>query len=44
MQDILKRRMQEFQSRIRDLKIDLALLTDEDSIAYLAGFWGYLGI
>lgn len=32
------------QSRMQDLGIDRAVFTDESSIAYLAGFWGYLGI
>lgn len=32
------------QARMRDLKIERAVFTDESSIAYLAGFWGYLGI
>ena len=29
---------------MRELGIDRAVFTDESSIAYLAGFWGYLGI
>jgi Xaa-Pro aminopeptidase len=33
-----------FQSRLRDAGIDLAILSDESSIAYLAGFWGYLSV
>jgi len=32
------------QARLRDLGIRRAVFTDESSIAYLAGFWGYLGI
>jgi Xaa-Pro aminopeptidase len=32
------------QSRMRDMGITHALFTSESSIAYLAGFWGYLGI
>ena len=32
------------QARLRDLGIDHAVFTSESSIAYLAGFWGYLGI
>lgn len=32
------------QERMRDLGIAKAIFTDESSIAYLAGFWGYLGI
>jgi len=34
----------EFQSRLNDSAIDVALITDESSIAYLAGFWGYLSV
>lgn len=44
MHEIMKRRVLDFQARIRDQNVVLALLTDEDSIAYLAGFWGYLGV
>jgi Xaa-Pro aminopeptidase len=29
---------------LRDAGIDLAILSDESSIAYLAGFWGYLSV
>ncbi|SIQ73479.1 Xaa-Pro aminopeptidase [Paracoccus thiocyanatus] len=32
------------QSRMKELGIRQAVFTDESSIAYLAGFWGYLGI
>ncbi|NND91883.1 MAG: aminopeptidase P family protein [Granulosicoccus sp.] len=32
------------QSRMQELGIHKALISDEASIAYLAGFWGYLGI
>lgn len=32
------------QERMRDQGIRKAVFTDESSIAYLAGFWGYLGI
>ena len=39
-----RQRTAEFQSRLRDAGIDLAILTDESSIAYLAGFWGYLSV
>ncbi|MBT5917238.1 MAG: aminopeptidase P family protein, partial [Alphaproteobacteria bacterium] len=39
-----RQRTQEFQTRLRDAKTDIALITDESSIAYLAGFWGYLSI
>ena len=39
-----RQRTTEFQSRLRDAGIDLAIVTDESSIAYLAGFWGYLSV
>lgn len=39
-----RRRTREFQKRLQDEKISLAVLTDESSIAYLAGFWGYLSV
>ncbi len=39
-----RQRTVEFQSRLRDAGIDLAIITDESSIAYLAGFWGYLSV
>lgn len=32
------------QARMREAGIERAIFTDESSIAYLAGFWGYLGI
>ena len=44
MLDQARQRTQEFQSRLSDAGIDVALLTDESSIAYLAGFWGYLSV
>jgi len=39
-----KQRMTGFQDRLKTAGIDVAILTDEASIAYLAGFWGYLSI
>jgi Xaa-Pro aminopeptidase len=39
-----RQRTREFQSRLGDAGIDLAILTDESSIAYLGGFWGYLSV
>ncbi|MGD9289820.1 MAG: Xaa-Pro peptidase family protein [Desulfobacterales bacterium] len=44
MQDNLEKRVLEFQSRIADEKIEVALIQDPDSIFYLTGFWGYLGM
>ncbi len=39
-----KIRTQSLQARMQDKGIRKAVFTDESSIAYLAGFWGYLGI
>jgi Xaa-Pro aminopeptidase len=44
MLDQARQRTREFQSRLRDAGIDIAIVTDESSIAYLAGFWGYLSV
>ena len=44
MLDQARQRTLEFQSRLKDSGIDLAIITDESSIAYLAGFWGYLSV
>ncbi|MFK7994004.1 MAG: M24 family metallopeptidase [Granulosicoccus sp.] len=37
-------RTQNLQQRMCDENIEVAVFTDESSIAYLSGFWGYLGI
>ena len=39
-----RQRTKRLQARMREAGIERALFTDESSIAYLAGFWGYLGI
>ena len=39
-----KMRTSALQHRMKDQGIDCAVFTDESSMAYLAGFWGYLGI
>lgn len=44
MLDQARQRTAEFQSRLRDSGIDIAVITDESSIGYLAGFWGYLSV
>ncbi|MBO9453124.1 aminopeptidase P family protein [Tropicibacter sp. R16_0] len=44
MLDEAKTRTITLQSRMKDLGIQRAVFTDESSIAYLSGFWGYLGI
>lgn len=44
MLDQTRQRTVEFQQRLKDSGFDVAVLTDESSIAYLAGFWGYLSV
>jgi len=44
MMSRMQERTAELQARLRDAGVDLAVLTDEDSIAYFGGFWGYLGV
>ncbi len=44
MLDQARTRTRDLQARMRELGIRRAVFTDESSIAYLAGFWGYLGI
>ncbi len=44
MLDQARQRTAEFQQRLKDADISIAILTDESSIAYLAGFWGYLSV
>lgn len=44
MLDQARQRTAEFQNLLTDAGVDIAVLTDESSIAYLAGFWGYLCI
>ena len=40
----VKKRYSALQMQLRDNGIAMAVLNDESSIAYFAGFWGYLGI
>lgn len=44
MHDLQKKRVIEFQTRLADENIDLAVIHDPDNIYFLAGFWGYLGM
>lgn len=44
MLDEAKKRTAVLQSRMQEDGISHAIFTSESSIAYLAGFWGYLGI
>lgn len=44
MLDQARQRTLTFQQRLRDEGVRIALLTDQSSIAYLAGFWGYLSV
>ena len=44
MHDLQKKRVIEFQKRIADENIDMAVIHDPDNIYFLSGFWGYLGM
>ena len=44
MHDLQKKRVMEFQLRIADENVDLALIQDPDDIYFLSAFWGYLGM
>ncbi len=44
MQNSRQKYMLEFQRRLQDEKIDLAVIYDPDTLYYLCGFWGYLGM
>ncbi len=44
MHQAMQQRTFEFQRRLKDDGIDVAIITDEDSIAWFAGYWGYLGV
>ncbi len=44
MNQAFMQRTAELQRRMADRAIDAVLLTDPDSIYYLSGYWGYLGI
>ena len=44
MLDLAQRHTADLQRRLADEGVDIALITDPDSIAYFAGFWGYLGV
>ncbi len=44
MLDQARQRTLDFQHRLKNADIEIAVLTDESSIAYLAGFWGYLSV
>ncbi len=39
-----RQRTECFQARLADAGIDVAVLTDDSTIAYFAGFWGYLSV
>jgi len=44
MSDVHLRRVTELQRRMTDEEIDLAVVTDPDSIYYVANYWGYMGV
>ncbi|MGD2269697.1 MAG: Xaa-Pro peptidase family protein [Desulfobacterales bacterium] len=44
MAEKLQKRMLDFQRRLADDKIDVAIIEDADNIYYLSGYWGYLAM
>ena len=44
MHDAMRERTLEFQRRLKDEGVNVAIVTNEDSIAWFAGYWGYLGV
>ena len=44
MLDQARARTERFEARLAGAGIDTAIVTDEASIAWLAGFWGYLSV
>ena len=44
MYETFQKRTQEFQRRLLDEKIDIAIIYDQDNVYYLSGYWGYLGM
>ena len=44
MLDQARARTRKIHERLREAGIEIAIFTDESSIAYLAGFWGYLSV
>ena len=44
MLDEARQRTARMQAAMRDANLDVALITDESTIAYFAGFWGYLSV
>ena len=44
MLELHQKRIMEFQSRMANQDINLAVIHDLDNIYYLSGFWGYLGM
>jgi Xaa-Pro dipeptidase len=44
MANLFQQHTLEFQRRLIDEKIDVALLDDPDNIYYLSAYWGYLGM
>lgn len=44
MLELTRRHTAVLQEAMGDQGVDLAVLADEDTIAYFGGFWGYLGV
>ncbi len=44
MLELTRRHTERLQAQMTEHGVDLAVLADEDTIAYFGGFWGYLGV
>lgn len=42
MKSIFQNRVEQFQKKLSDNQIDIAVITNPDSVYYFSGFWGYL--
>ncbi|MGD2178845.1 MAG: aminopeptidase P family N-terminal domain-containing protein [Anaerolineae bacterium] len=44
MPDLFQQHALDLQDRIAEESIDVLVLTDPDTVYYVSGFWGYLGM
>jgi Xaa-Pro aminopeptidase len=44
MPDLFREHVLDLQERMTEENLDVLLLTDPDTVCYVSGFWGYLGM
>jgi Xaa-Pro aminopeptidase len=44
MDESFQKRTEEFQWRLSNEDVDIAIIYDQDNVYYLSGYWGYLGM